>query len=234
MFVMVAILYLPLPLMASLLIGVVLVFSLLLPLFQPDPNQQFILINNLAIFAIGAGVIGLLINRDRAATFKAKQELEELLKHDLMTQLYNHDTILDLIEREVAAAKADHQPLSMLMLDLDDFKAINDRHGHLKGDEVLLQVVEVLRKNTRVTDLIGRYGGEEFMIVFTRTELPVAQKISERIRSAIEAVNITGITVTVSGGLSQWSDESAEAFIKMVDDRLYEAKRTGKNRIITA
>lgn len=234
MFVMVAILYLPLPLMASLLIGVVLVFSLLLPLFQPDPNQQFILINNLAIFAIGAGVIGLLINRDRAATFKAKQELEELLKHDLMTQLYNHDTILDLIEREVAAAKADHQPLSMLMLDLDDFKAINDRHGHLKGDEVLLQVVEVLRKNTRVTDLIGRYGGEEFMIVFTRTELPVAQKISERIRSAIEAVNITGITVTVSGGLSQWTDESAEAFIKMVDDRLYEAKRTGKNRIITA
>lgn len=233
MFVMVAVLYLPGPVMGMILGGVVGLFAVLLPRYQPDPNQQFILVNNLIIFALGAWVVGFLINRDRATTFKAKQELEELLKHDLMTQLYNHDTILDLIAREIEAAKADHQPLSMLMLDLDDFKAINDRHGHLKGDEVLLHVVEVLRKSTRSTDLIGRYGGEEFLIVFTRTELPIAQKISERIRGAIEAVNITGITVTVSGGLSQLNDESAEAFIKLVDDKLYEAKRAGKNRIIT-
>ncbi len=233
MYVMVALLYLPGPIMGLILGGITVLFSLLLPRFQSDPNQQYILINNLFVFALGALVLGFLINRDRAATFKAKQELEELLKHDLMTKLYNHDTIIELIAREVEAAKADRQPLSMLMLDLDNFKTINDQYGHLKGDEVLLHVVDVIRKNTRTTDLIGRYGGEEFLIVFTRTELPMAQRISERIRNAIESVNITGITVTVSGGLSQLTNESTEAFIKLVDDKLYEAKRAGKNRIMT-
>ena len=233
MFVMVSTLYLRSSISGMMLLVVTLVYAGLLPLSDVSAEESFILIGNLQIFALGAWVIGYLINRDRATTYKSKQELEDLLKRDIMTKLYNHDTILELIEREVELAKADHQPLSMLMLDLDDFKAINDTHGHMKGDEVLLRVVDVLRKTTRTTDLIGRYGGEEFMIVFTRTELPVAHKISERIRSAIEEVNMTGITVTVSGGLTQLNNESAEAFIKIADDRLYEAKRTGKNKIIT-
>lgn len=233
LFIMVSMLYLPSLTTAVMLLIVTLLYALLMPLRQPDASQQFILVNNLIIFSLGTWVIGFLVNRDRATTFKAQHELEDLLKRDIMTKFYNHDTILELIDREVELAKADHQPLSMLMLDLDDFKAINDTHGHQKGDEVLLQVVEVLRKTTRTTDLIGRYGGEEFLILFTRTELPIAYRISERIRSAIEAVNLTGITVTVSGGLTQLSDESAEAFIKIADDRLYQAKRSGKNKIIT-
>jgi diguanylate cyclase (GGDEF)-like protein len=232
MYMMITVVYL-----RNLTYGIVLtlanlVYAWILSSMPVDANQRFILVSNLIIFALGAGMIGTMINRDRATTFKSKQDLEDLLKRDIMTKFYNHDTILELIEREVELAKADQQPLSILMLDLDDFKAINDQHGHLKGDEVLLQVVEVLRKSTRTSDLIGRYGGEEFLILFTRTELAVAHRISERIRSAIEAINITGITVTVSGGLTQLSDESAQALIQMADDKLYEAKRSGKNRII--
>lgn len=234
MFVMVSTLYLRGSVFGVVLLGVSLLYAWLLPMSHVKPEESFILISNLVIFALGAWLIGFLINRDRATTYKSKQELEDLLKRDIMTKLYNHDTILELIDREVKLAKADHQPLSMLMLDLDDFKSINDAHGHQKGDEVLLEVVDILRKTTRTTDLIGRYGGEEFMIVFTRTELPIAQKISERIRMAIEAVDITGITVTVSGGLTQLSEESPQALIKSADDKLYEAKRSGKNRIITA
>jgi diguanylate cyclase len=233
MFVMVSALYMRSSVSSIVLLLVAMVYAWMLPMSNVKPNESFILVGNLVIFALGAWVIGYVVNRDRATTYKSKQELEDLLKRDIMTKLYNHDTILELIEREVELAKADRQPLSMLMLDLDDFKTINDTHGHLKGDEVLLEVVEVLRKSTRTTDLIGRYGGEEFLIVFTRTELPIAQRISERIRCAIEAVNLSGVNVTVSGGLTQLNDESAEAFIKIADDKLYEAKRTGKNKIIT-
>jgi diguanylate cyclase (GGDEF)-like protein len=233
MFVMVTVTYLRNSINGILLLAVTLIYIAVLPQYQPNVNQQFILSGNLIIFALGAWVVGYLINRDRGVTFKAKQELEDLLKRDLMTKLYNHDTILELVNREVEAARADGLPLSILLLDLDDFKLVNDVHGHLKGDEVLLQVVEVLRKTTRSTDLIGRYGVEEFLILFTRTELPVAQKISERIRQAIEAVEISGVSVTVSGGLTQLTEESALSFIKSADDKLYEAKRAGKNRIIT-
>ena len=233
MYIMVTVVYLRNAFIGVILLGVPLIYALLLPGYQSDANQQFILVSNLVIFALGAWIVGFLINRDRATTFKAQQELEELLKRDLMTKLYNHDTILDLVTREVDAARADAQPLSMLLLDLDDFKAINDQHGHLKGDEVLLSVVDVLRKSTRSTDLIGRYGGEEFIVLFTRTDLSVAMKISERIRVAIEAVNISGVTVTVSGGLTQLADESVDVFFKTADDKLYQAKRSGKNQIIT-
>lgn len=234
MYVMVSVIYLRNFINGLMLLIVTVIYLIMLPNYQPDINIQFVVAGNLVIFALGAWVVGYLINRDRGVTFKAKQELEDLLKRDLMTKLYNHDTILDLVSREVEAARADHQPLSMLLMDLDDFKMVNDRHGHLKGDEVLLKVVEVLRKTTRATDLIGRYGGEEFLILFTRTELPVAEKISERIRQAIEAVDISGVSVTVSGGLTQLNEESAHSFIKVADDKLYEAKRAGKNRIMAA
>ena len=234
MYVMVTVTYLRNTINGVVLTIVSIIYIAVLPQFQPDANQQFVLSGNLVIFAFGAWVVGYLINRDRGTTFKVKQELEDLLKRDLMTKLYNHDTILDLVTREVESARADNQPLSMLLLDLDDFKLVNDHHGHLKGDEVLLKVVDVLRKTTRATDLIGRYGGEEFLILFTRTELAVAEKISERIRQAIEAVDISGVSVTVSGGLTQLTTESAHMFIKTADDKLYQAKRAGKNRIMAA
>lgn len=234
MYVMVSVIYLRNTIYGVLLLMVTVIYIAILPFYQPDLNHRFVVSGNLVIFALGSWVVAYLINRDRAATFKAKVELEDLLKRDLMTKLYNHDTILELVSREVEAARVDGQPLSMLLLDLDDFKLINDQHGHLKGDEVLLKVVEVLRKTTRATDLIGRYGGEEFLILFTRTELPVAEKISERIRQAIEAVDISGVSVTVSGGLTQLNEESAHSFIKAADDKLYEAKRAGKNQIMAA
>lgn len=234
MYVMVSVIYLRNTIYGVLLLMVTVIYIAILPFYQTDLNHRFVVSGNLVIFALGSWVVAYLINRDRAATFKAKVELEDLLKRDLMTKLYNHDTILELVSREVEDARVDGQPLSMLLLDLDDFKLINDQHGHLTGDEVLLKVVDVLRKTTRTTDLIGRYGGEEFLILFTRTDLPIAQKISERIRQAIEAVEISGVSVTVSGGLAQLSEESALTFIKSADDKLYQAKRAGKNRIMVA
>jgi diguanylate cyclase (GGDEF)-like protein len=155
---------------------------------------------------------------------------------DGLTGLYNRNYTLGRLESEVSEARRYRKHLSVIMFDLDHFKRINDSHGHQVGDVVMKKVAGILRGNLRDSDLAGRYGGEEFLIVLPETELDEARFVAERIRGQVEGLAWAepALQVTVSGGVAQYTDESAEQLIRRADFQLYGAKESGRNRIFAA
>ena len=118
------------------------------------------------------------------------------------------------------------------MLDIDYFKKVNDNYGHQIGDEVLVKVSEIIQENIRETDIAGRYGGEEFLIIFPQTNCKEALNTAERINLTLKAHKFDkGFTLTISGGLSEWQGENAAQLIKKADELLYKAKNGGRDRI---
>lgn len=126
-------------------------------------------------------------------------------------------------------------PLAVLLLDLDHFKQINDTHGHGKGDEVLAAVGDVLSSNVRASDVAGRYGGEEFLALLPGTDRAGALVIAEKLRVAIEGINVPGVSrvVTASFGVAVLPDEAGEPdeLVRVADRALYTAKANGRNRV---
>ena len=159
--------------------------------------------------------------------------LAELSSIDGLTRISNHRTLLERLEYEISEANRVNKPLSVAMFDIDDFKKVNDSKGHIFGDKVLVDIAKIIQDNTRATDLAGRYGGEEFMVILSNTELSVASTIAERIRKAIADNNfIDEFTVTISGGVKQYNGEDLYELMHAADVNLFEAKRLGKNRIV--
>jgi diguanylate cyclase (GGDEF)-like protein len=119
------------------------------------------------------------------------------------------------------------------MLDIDNFKKINDTYGHKFGDEVLMKVSNAIESSLRKTDFVGRYGGEEFLVIFTQTDIKGALNTAERIRKSVEDLTWSekDIKVTISGGVFQRTDEDHSETIAAADSLLYEAKANGKNRV---
>jgi diguanylate cyclase (GGDEF)-like protein/putative nucleotidyltransferase with HDIG domain len=132
------------------------------------------------------------------------------------------------------AAERYQQPLSCMMLDIDHFKSVNDRYGHATGDQALLEVSGVLRSLARTSDLVCRYGGEEFCVVFSHVNLEGAAQAGERFRRAIEERQFSGISVTASFGVSaiQLGAADHNALLQEADKALYVAKRSGRNRVV--
>ncbi|TFW71013.1 sensor domain-containing diguanylate cyclase [Methylotenera oryzisoli] len=170
-----------------------------------------------------------------------QKELEELSFKDALTGVYNRRMFDSVMEVEWANAKRNHQPLSLLMLDIDYFKQYNDFYGHIHGDECLKRVAKDLSKvATRSRDFFARFGGEEFIIVLPETDDKAARMIAERCRSLIFKAQIphekslVSQMLTVSIGVSTiipiHSDEAIN-FIAAVDRQLYQAKEKGRNRI---
>jgi len=160
--------------------------------------------------------------------------LFELSSIDELTKISNHRTLMDRLNAEMTEAGRTSSPLSIAIFDIDDFKKVNDSKGHVFGDQVLVDVATILKKSIRGTDLVGRYGGEEFMIIFSNTSIDVAKKISERIRQAVENYEfIDGLRITISGGVGQYSSETILELIHLADTGLYRAKRNGKNQIVS-
>lgn len=152
---------------------------------------------------------------------------------DGLTKLKNHRTLIERLKEEIEKALQDNVPLSIVMFDIDDFKRVNDSKGHVFGDKVLVDVAAIMQKSVREIDIVGRYGGEEFMVVFCKTKLNEAKSISERIRKSIETYCFTDdIRITVSGGVKEYSGDSLADFIHASDTNLYKAKSNGKNKII--
>lgn len=119
------------------------------------------------------------------------------------------------------------------MFDIDDFKNVNDSRGHIFGDQVLIEVASIIKNNIRDTDFAGRYGGEEFMVIFSGTDFATTVKVAERIRYTIEKHTFTGeISITISGGIKQFMGGSLTDFVHQADMNLYKAKQGGKNQII--
>ncbi|MGM0501452.1 MAG: diguanylate cyclase, partial [Bacillota bacterium] len=165
---------------------------------------------------------------------KANQELKEKANTDGLTGLYNHKEIIRRLNLELKRANRYELNLAILMLDIDDFKAINDSYGHQKGDEVLKTLAQLLENITRKEDIIGRYGGEEFLVVFPHTASDDALDVAQRICQGIADQGLSGVDITISGGLAIFNNQSAEELIKEADTALYQAKSNGKNQIVNA
>lgn len=166
--------------------------------------------------------------------------LSEISARDSLTGLYNRWYVMEKIDSEMNRSVRNGQPMSVLMLDLDHFKQINDSYGHPAGDSVLKSVGQTLRESCRVYDVPGRYGGEEFCIVLPETKVNGTQTVAERIRSRVESASVmigdSEIKVTASIGVAGMDSTedgvlSASALIERADRALYTAKHQGRNRV---
>jgi two-component system cell cycle response regulator len=169
---------------------------------------------------------------------KARQQMENLAMQDGLTGLLNRRAIEEHTRTELTLAKRKEQPLSVILLDVDFFKAINDQYGHPVGDQVLRQLSDVLSQNLRQHDRIGRWGGEEFIVILPDTEISKATAVAERMRIAIAetqfaAGNSTHQNVQISLGVTcaQETYPSLEELVETADLALYKAKQTGRNRV---
>lgn len=158
--------------------------------------------------------------------------LKELSALDELTKMSNQRTLVSVLRSELTEADRIKQPLCIAMFDIDDFKRINDTNGHVYGNEVIKRLANIILNNTRETDLAGRFGGDEFMVIFKNTNLEVAQGIAERIRKTVEETFfMDDLRITISGGIKQYDSETLMDLIHFADLNLYKAKGHGKNRI---
>jgi len=172
----------------------------------------------------------------------ANEQLSDLASRDGLTGLYNHRHFQDILRREVSEAARYGRPLSVILLDVDHFKKVNDVHGHPAGDEVLKRVAGFLNATIRSTDFVARYGGEEFAMVLTETRAKDALIVAERVRRGVEAMEIrvgtTTIRVAVSVGVCTVEDSGTDLvprrIIDAADKALYSAKNGGRNRTAVA
>ncbi|MCS7228338.1 MAG: GGDEF domain-containing protein, partial [Endomicrobia bacterium] len=155
---------------------------------------------------------------------------------DTMTKLYNHNYIIKRLQDEMYLAKKFSTKLSLIMLDIDHFKQINDKYGHHFGDVVIITIAEIIRNNIRITDIAGRYGGEEFCIILPHTSVKEAVNVAQRIKDNIVNkkffISSQYILLTSSFGVKEFNSENTpEEYITAVDKLLYNAKLSGRNRI---
>ena len=161
--------------------------------------------------------------------------LNKLSITDELTNLYNRRQLIKSLKEKIYDAERYSMPLSIILFDIDYFKKINDNYGHLSGDEVLRKVSSVFMKGLRKTDIAGRYGGEEFLLVFPNTPLERCLKIAKTLSEQVEKLTFKSVPdrkITVSGGVCEYNNEiKYEDFLSRADDLLYIAKNNGKGRI---
>ena len=174
------------------------------------------------------------LRQSRAEVKRQNDELKILATRDPLTGCLNRRAFFGDFETHWSAAERYGQPLSCVMVDIDHFKSINDTHGHAAGDRVLQLVAETLRTMARKTDLVCRYGGEEFCILLPHTDLDEAAQAAERFREAVAARNCAGVSVTASLGVSALSLGAREPrlLLEQADKCLYAAKRGGRNQVV--
>jgi len=155
---------------------------------------------------------------------------------DPLTSLWNYGYFQYKLDEELTQAQSNNLPLSVMMIDLDDFKKFNDSAGHIKGDSALQMISQIIQKNCRKIDILCRYGGEEFSLILPANRKKDAQLLGERIRKSIARSHILDSDFTVSIGISSFPEDSTDkkTLIERADEALYEAKRQGKNRVVLA
>jgi diguanylate cyclase (GGDEF)-like protein len=173
----------------------------------------------------------------RVGLFEQARMLEEWAITDSLTGMNNRRRILTLCELEFQRSRRFNHPMSLLMMDLDDFKAVNDTHGHNIGDQVLTTIAMRCREQLRNIDLIGRYGGDEFLVLLVETDLDAARIVAERIRSHVAEApvdtDIGKLKITISVGITSLEKDTPnlDALLNRADKAMYAAKKTGRNRV---
>jgi diguanylate cyclase (GGDEF)-like protein len=169
----------------------------------------------------------------------ALDQIKDLVHFDELTRALNRRSLVARLEEELDRAQRTRVPFCVAMLDLDDFKGVNDRYGHAAGDEVLKAFAATAQATMRKTDVFGRYGGEEFLMILTASAQAGADGAVERVRAATAAQEwpevAPGLKLTVSAGVAEYREgEAVEQLINRADAALYEAKRAGRNRVAAA
>ena len=177
------------------------------------------------------------IMRDVTERNRNQAMLERLARYDALTGLLNRRAIVERLGEWLHHARRYSEPLSVVILDLDHFKMVNDLHGHQAGDAVLKATADMLQQSTRKTDIVGRYGGEEFLVILPRTDSDGAIVMAERMRTKLQGTPVdvgceTPLGITASLGISPWClGDSDDALIGRADAALYRAKAGGRNRV---
>src|SRR4051794_6210884 len=170
---------------------------------------------------------------------KAREELRERAKKDLLTMLPNRSAIPSALEKEIARCPRDRRTVGVILLDIDHFKRINDTYGHFAGDAVLRETAARLRGNMRPYDHVGRYGGEEFLVVLPNCDLEQAAHQAERMRAKLNGSGmiVDGAEMQVSASfgvtVSDGSERSPDLFVRVADEALYKAKASGRNCVMS-
>ena len=214
----------------------------LVQIYRDRPLHWFFLFHPL-LFAGIFFLFGTLLDRFENRTDAAWLRMEAEARTDGLTRLLNHSAFYQILGKELERfhrtwqKKPNHANLSLVMLDLDGFKKINDTYGHLQGDEVLIQFARILQKNTRPYDSVCRYGGDEFTLILPETTGGDAERIAARtLRQARQEIRVGGIPVTISIGIV-WLQGAkpvildASELVAKADQALYQAKHEGRNCI---
>jgi len=169
---------------------------------------------------------------------KVRDELREQAMHDALTHLLNRRAIMDCLAGELSRATRERKPLTVMMLDIDHFKSVNDKYGHPAGDGVLCEVSRRLKASLRAYDDVGRFGGEEFLVVASSCDetagLALAERLCQVVRSEPIIVKDISINATISVGVAtarEFNPETHEALLSAADKALYNAKKKGRNRV---
>jgi len=192
--------------------------------------NHIIFLMNLIIYSVSITliIISLLFYK------KIKRGLEIDTITDKLTKLYNRLYFNEIYTHYINQYKRNKTPFSMLIIDVDNFKKINDTYGHKQGDEVLQKLGKIIKNTIRKTDLAFRYGGEEFIVLFPNTHIQQAFQVAQRLKKNVsQRIKIDMKTVTISGGIGEYQGENPIEFFEKIDNALYKAKNTGKNKIET-
>lgn len=178
-----------------------------------------------------------LLGETLQSLWKKNRELARKSSFDGLTEIFNRRGFFDTIKPLSYLSRRNRYPVGIMMTDIDDFKKVNDTYGHQKGDDILRGVAQVLKSNVRGSDIVGRYGGEEFIVFFYDVDKDIMYQIADTIRKKIEKDTRDDIPVTVSIGISQGLlrsdvEDSIMTLIGMADACLYRAKGEGKNRVV--
>ena len=217
-----------------------------LGIVDPSRAEVVLLCVSLALIALRTSLLGyygsamrMRLHEVNSVLGQAKRDAEQLAAIDALTGALSRRAILPLIEKSIRRTAGSGIPACVAMIDLDWFKLVNDRYGHVVGDHVLRRVVDRIRECLRATDAIGRYGGEEFVVLLEGMDERGAVHLIERVRGAVESANWadlgTGLEVSISGGIACiGSADTLESVLARADTALYEAKRGGRNRLCAA
>ncbi|MHB1862422.1 MAG: GGDEF domain-containing protein [Gemmatimonadaceae bacterium] len=213
--------------------------------FAGDPPDVLAYLVNNTVAELGAFVAATQRRADEdrlrleALVLERTRELDRLVGVDILTEAYNRRRLEELGRQEIGRAARFGDPLCVLMLDLDHFKSINDTFGHSVGDTALQLAAAAIRSRVRAYDHVGRYGGEEFVIVAPGTPLAGAVRLADAVRDAIAAIEFDAVdgpvTITTSVGIAKWAPgEVLESVIARADAAMYRAKEMGRNCVFAA
>ncbi|MBN2781657.1 MAG: diguanylate cyclase [Campylobacterales bacterium] len=172
---------------------------------------------------------------DNTELYEAMELIKKQSVTDKLTQLYNRIKLDEVLENELNRFKRYKTIFSIIMVDIDFFKSVNDTYGHNVGDKVLIEISNILLEHTRKTDIVGRWGGEEFLIICTQSDINGAIALAEGLRAKVDEFDFSVVHhKTISLGISEVrADDNIESLVKRADDNLYKAKKTGKNKVVS-